>query len=69
MKLKELFAVEKITKDHLVNMADESSYWDTASDFILNNWEVDVNFLSEKQIQWAHKILEDMTERRIENRL
>jgi hypothetical protein len=68
MELEQLFLGDKITKELLESRQGESDYLDNAIDFILGKWETDVERLSEKQLNWAHKILEDMVEWRIKNK-
>jgi hypothetical protein len=65
MKLKHLFKNENIEEDFIENHF-EGDYWEKAKDFLDHNWERQVATLSEKQIEWAHKILEDCVEKRID---
>jgi hypothetical protein len=69
MTVGELFESDKITKEVVISASDESDYMGKASDFIVENWNKEVEKLTEKQYNWAHKILEDLVERRIEGRL
>lgn len=68
MTLSQLFLGDKVTKDLLESRQGESDYWDKAVEFVLDNWTTEITELSEKQINWAHKIMEDMVEWRIKNR-
>lgn len=63
------FAVEKITREMVEEIMDESPYWESASLFVLDNWTWRLSEMSAKQMAWLDKILEDMAERRIEGRL
>lgn len=69
MTVEELFETEKITVEHVSNIQEESPYWEKAGAFIMEKWEESVDRLSPKQFTWMHKILEELTERRIEGRL
>lgn len=64
----ELFSEEKITYGNIIDIADESGYWQTCSDFILNNWDESAIGLTMRQFNWMQKILEDVVEWRIEGR-
>lgn len=66
MVLNQLFLGDKITKVLLEKREGENSYWDTSVKFIKDNWDKNIDSLSQKQINWAYKILEDMVEWRIE---
>jgi hypothetical protein len=66
MTLGQLFLDEKITKDLLYKRQGESSYWDSAVKYATDNWDRTIEELSQKQITWAYKILEDVIEWRIE---
>ena len=67
--LEQLFTEEKITKDKIETIQDETDYWASAGQFILDWWKSVVERLSPKQRNWALKILEDLVERRIERGL
>jgi hypothetical protein len=67
MTVEELFEVEKITLEMIQERSCESSYWDNVSDFIEDVWEKEAEGLTERQYDWVHRILEDMTEYRILN--
>jgi hypothetical protein len=69
MTVGELFESDKITKELVQAAEDFGGYYVTSSKFIHENWNKDVEDLSEKQFAWAHKILEDLVEKRIEGRL
>ena len=69
MTVKEFFEAEKITEQHLLDIQDESQYWEKAGLFVLDNWSSKIEDLSSKQAAWLDKIHEEMTERRIEGRL
>jgi hypothetical protein len=64
----ELFDHEKITKDHLSLIKEESGYWMRAGDFILQKWDTRVSAMTHAQTRWADDILESMTEMRIERK-
>lgn len=69
MTVEELFAVERIDADILWAQSEESGYWEKACLFILDNWGEPVENFSKAQLKWCHKILEDLTEKRIEGKL
>ncbi len=58
----EWFNENGVEKDDVLNLADVSPYWESASDFVINNWLKDVDDLSSKQISWMSKILEELEE-------
>jgi hypothetical protein len=68
MELEKLFLGDKITKELLESRQGESDYLDNAIEFVLQKWNDEIEELSEKQYNWAHKILEDMVEWRIKNK-
>lgn len=69
MTVSEYMHEEHLMKDDFSTIQDESSYWEKAGLFVLDNWEDDVSELSEKQYNWLERIRDDMTERRIKGRL
>lgn len=69
MKVSELFESEKISKEDVINMADESSYWQSSSDFVINNWNREIESMTNKQVSWLTRIHDDLTEMRIEGEL
>jgi hypothetical protein len=69
MTIGELLSEEKIERKQVENIADESAYWEKASDFILENWSRNLSTLSPKQATWASRIIEDLAEKRIEGKL
>lgn len=66
--VEDVFSEEKITKEHIEEMAEESEYWEKASRFIVQNWTFAVRHLSEAQANWMGKIVDDLVEMRIENK-
>jgi hypothetical protein len=68
MTVGQMFAAEKITKDHLTLIREESDYWNKSGIFMLEQWEIEFQYLSPAQAKWVQKILDDMTEMRIEKR-
>lgn len=60
-----LFAKEKLTREDVEEIAEESTYWASASKFILDHWGESMPWLTSRQRDWLDRILEDMTERRI----
>lgn len=66
MTVEELFKQDRITQDMLETVAEDSSYWESASSFVIQKWNTEVGILSGKQYDWLHRILEDLTEKRIE---
>lgn len=69
MTVEELFTSEKITKENVEEIGENSEYWAKASDFVLKYWEIEIDLLSVKQAAWLSGIHEDMVEKRIEGRL
>ena len=65
MTVREWFEGDKIMRADIEAIAEESSYQASASGFILEKWDTDVDELSIKQSAWAGNILDDMVERRI----
>ena len=65
----ELFEEEKITKDMVADVADESGYWLSASTFVSENWDTPCHSLMQKQAGWMSRILDDMVEKRIEGKI
>jgi len=63
MTLKEFFSTEQIDLDFIEDNFD-GEYWESCQLFISHNWDRDIEKLSTKQLNWAHKILEDCTEKR-----
>lgn len=68
MTVQEWFEGDKITREDVDLMAEESEYSAKAARFIGEKWNTDVDDLSPKQSNWAGRILDDMVERRIEGR-
>lgn len=66
MRVSEMFLVEKIAMEHLELIREESPYWEDACSFAILNWNRDTNHLTAKQFKWVEKIVEDITEMRIE---
>jgi hypothetical protein len=69
VKVLEFFREEKLELADIEAVAELSSYWDSASDFIVENWNRETETFSTKQLGWMEKILEDMVELRIEGKL
>lgn len=65
MTVQEWFEGDRIYRDDLQLVAEESEYQAGASKFILENWETDAEDLTPKQSSWAGRILDDLVERRI----
>jgi hypothetical protein len=68
MTVQEWFEAENIQRQDIEAMADESDYSESASQFICQRWDADVEDLSPKQAAWASRILDDMVDRRIQGR-
>lgn len=69
MKVKDYLETEKITEEMVINVADESDYWQSGSDFLINNWDRDLENLSPKQKSWLVKMTDDLAEKRINGEL
>lgn len=67
MTIEELFTAEKVTLKMLDERSDESAYWLSCRNFITQKWADDIEGMTQKQANWADKILEDMIEWRIKN--
>lgn len=67
--VKQLFEGDRIDLDAVKFVAHESSYWAGCSKFIVENWDRDLSTFTQRQFTWMHKILEDMVEMRINNKL
>ena len=65
MKVQELFEAEKIDTDFM-ELKFEGSYWESCSNFVSENWNREIETMSEKQASWLTKILDDCVEKRIE---
>lgn len=68
MTVQEWFEGDRITREDIDQMAEESEYSANAARFIGEKWNTDVADLTVKQADWAGRILDDMVERRIEGR-
>lgn len=62
------FEGEQIFREDVEAEGAESEYNANAAKFICEKWDVDVDDLTPKQADWATRILDDLTERRIERR-
>lgn len=69
MTVGEWFTKEQITKEMLHEVSNESDYWYKAANFILDKWDEYLYSFSAKQEDWATRIRDDMTEKRIEGNL
>lgn len=69
MKISDKFEQEKISHSMVSDAADISDYWNSSSTFILRNWNQHLELMTDKQAAWAEKILEDLTEKRINGEL
>jgi len=67
MKVSELFEAEKIDSDFIEAKFD-GSYWESCNNFISENWNREIESMSEKQCSWLTKILDDCVEKRIEQK-
>jgi len=65
MTVQEYLEVEKIDRD-FIEQEFSGPYWESALSFVDDNYERDVDALSEKQVSWLAKILDDCVEKRIE---
>jgi hypothetical protein len=65
MKLRELFQGELIQPSFIESKFD-GAYWESALKFVRDNWDRSVTELSDKQSNWAKRILDDCVEKRIE---
>ena len=65
MTIKDLFKAEHLDKKFIEDHFD-GSYWESASSFVEENWDREIDTMSEKQAAWATKIVEDCVEKRIE---
>lgn len=51
---------------HFIETHWDSDYWQSAWNFINENWTTELNALTAKQKKWAEKILDDCVERKLE---
>lgn len=65
MTVQEWFEGDKITREMVDEMGEESEYSMKAATFIGEKWNTDADDLTPKQSDWAGRILDDMVERRI----
>ncbi|MDH4163298.1 MAG: hypothetical protein OEW15_11515 [Nitrospirota bacterium] len=65
MTVGEWFEGDKIMREDVTLLGEESEYNEKAARFILEKWETDADDLTPKQSAWAGRILDDMVERRI----
>lgn len=64
--VKDLFDQEKIEEDWLYeNLDGQSPYEDRCFDFVVQNWEKEIEFMSPKQVKWLNDIVESCVEKRI----
>lgn len=68
MTVSEWFEGERITREDVDGMGEESDYSRKAAEFIGQKWNTDVEDLTEKQSSWASRIIDDMIERRCNRR-
>lgn len=59
MTVEEFFDDPKIIEE-LGDKAEENDYWQNVLEFTLSNFRVDLDALTEKQINWLYKIKEDL---------
>lgn len=65
MTVKEFLLQEGIHVDFIdENMS--GSYWEKCDSFVRENWDRDMDSLSEKQFRWLSSIRDDLAEKRIE---
>lgn len=66
MTVGEYFAIERIDRDFIAEfMNDDSPYWINSEKFINQHWNADIEVLTNRQMAWVERILEDCVERRI----
>lgn len=56
----EQYVLEHCETMEIVLLAEESTYWEDALNFVEKNADVQLKFLSEKQLNWAEKIKNDL---------
>lgn len=66
MTIGELLELDKVSKENVQDQAEESSYWATTSNFLVANWDRDIDSLTQRQAAWATKAIDDLVEKRIE---
>lgn len=62
MTLGEFFEDAGFTKQDLELQRDLSDYWESAADFVLENWGKDIADLTPKQFRWAEKIVDGLSD-------
>lgn len=65
MTVQEWFEGDRIYREDVDALAEESEYSASAARFIGEKWDTDADDLTPKQSAWAGRILDDMVERRI----
>ena len=65
MTVQKLFTEEKIGVA-FIEETFEGGYWTNCAKFISENWAAEITSLSQKQVTWMHKIMDDCVEKRIE---
>lgn len=59
---------ERIDLDLLETLDNGSGYWENLMNFVIEHWTRPVASLTPPQMTWLEKIVEDVTEKRIESR-
>lgn len=67
MKVCELFETEHLDRDFIEAKFD-GSYWENCSKFVNDNWDREIDTMSDKQRQWLDRIMDDCVEKRIEKK-
>lgn len=68
MTVGEMFDHEKITIQHVIDIQDESEYWDRAGRFVEENWETEFRSLTSNQQKWMNAIYDNLVEMRIKRK-
>jgi hypothetical protein len=64
MTVEEKFLSEGIDAN-FINENFYGAYWESCDSFVLQNWNISIDLLSEKQINWLMKILDECIEKRL----
>lgn len=66
MTVEQYFDQQGIDGEFISNtMVDGSAYWDNCERFVQENWGSDMDTLSEKQVSWLMRIVDDCREKAV----
>lgn len=68
MTVEQLFEQERIESPSFIQENFEGDYWESAYNFVNDNWYAHIDSLTLKQSAWLTKIFDDCAEKRITKR-